>query len=212
MWLALRLASGLPCERGMAALARWRVVIGDDDESSRALVRAAVWQAHGDVAGEGDRCSEVLALVEQSKPDVAILAVGLRDGDGIEAAAAVTQAHCPVVLLTGHTEADVVARARVAGVMAFLLKPLRAGELAPVLDLAVARFRDAEELRRRLEERKVIERAKGILMVRHALTEEEAFSRLRRSAMDSRRTLADVARAVLSSALDGADSGVRAAQ
>ena len=86
---------------------------------------------------------------------------------------------------------------RATGVMAFLLKPLRAAELAPVLDLAVARFRETRELRRTLEDRKVIERAKGRLMARYQLTEDEAFRRLRRAAMDSRRPMVEIARALL---------------
>ena len=78
-----------------------------------------------------------------------------------------------------------------------LLKPLRAAELAPVLDLAVARFRETRELRRTLEDRKVIERAKGRLMARYQLTEDEAFHRLRRAAMDSRRPMVEIAKALL---------------
>ena len=87
--------------------------------------------------------------------------------------------------------------AREAGVMAYLLKPLRPAELAPALDLAVARFREARDLKQSLEDRKVIERAKGRLMERHALTEEQAFQRLRRAAMDNRRPMVEIARAVL---------------
>jgi response regulator NasT len=81
--------------------------------------------------------------------------------------------------------------------MAYLLKPLRPAELAPALDLAIARFAETRELRQTLEARKVIERAKGTLMARHGLTEEEAFHRLRRTAMDSRKPMVDIARALL---------------
>jgi len=103
----------------------------------------------------------------------------------------------PVILLTSHTRDELVTRARDAGVMAYLIKPLRAAELAPTLDLAVARFAETRTLRRTLEERKVIERAKGRLMERLNLTEDEAFRRLRRAAMNSRRPMADLARALL---------------
>ena len=81
--------------------------------------------------------------------------------------------------------------------MAYLLKPLRPAELAPALDLAVARFGEVKSLRARLDERKVIERAKGALMRRYGLSEEDAFQRLRRAAMDSRRSMAEIARALL---------------
>jgi two-component system, response regulator PdtaR len=82
-------------------------------------------------------------------------------------------------------------------VMGFLLKPLRPAELAPALDLAIARFEETRQLKQSLEGRKVIERAKGTLMARLGLTEDEAFRRLRRAAMDSRRPMVDIARALL---------------
>ena len=113
------------------------------------------------------------------------------------AAADVIGGGCPVVLFTSRTDTTFVERARTAGVMAYLLKPLRPAELAPALDLAVARFGEAQTLRLRLDERKVIERAKGALMRRYNLSEETAFQRLRRAAMDSRRSMADISRALL---------------
>lgn len=184
----------------MGRTARWRVAILDDHEPSRADVRAAIRAAHGEVAGEAERCADAVALVRRTRPDVAIVAVGLPDGDGIEIAARVTGAEdCPVVLFTSHTGGDLVDRARTAGIMAYLLKPLRPAELAPALDLAVARFREARALRRRLADRKIIERAKGALMARYALSENDAFRRLRRAAMDSRRPIVEIARALLMS-------------
>jgi response regulator NasT len=177
---------------------RWRVAIVDDHERSRAAIRAAVWAAGGEVAGEAARRADAPAMLGRVRPDVVVVAVGLPDGDGVEAAAEITQdPGCPVVLLTSHTRDELVTRARDAGVMAYLLKPLRAAELAPTLDLAVARFAETRTLRRTLEERKVIERAKGRLMERLNLTEDEAFRRLRRAAMNSRRPMADLARALL---------------
>jgi len=180
------------------ASARWRVAIVDDHERSRAAVRAAVWAAGGEVSGEAARCIDAIPMVTRVHPDVVIVAVGLPDGDGVAIASEITQsAGCPVVLLTSHTRDDLVARVQAAGVMAYLLKPLRPAELAPTLDLAIARFHEASRLRRTLEERKVIERAKGRLMERLNLTEDEAFRRLRRAAMNSRRPMADLARALL---------------
>jgi two-component system, response regulator PdtaR len=189
----------------MARPPRWRVVIVDDHERSRAALRAAVWAAGGEVAGEALRGSDALAVVMRTAPDVAIFAVGLPDGDGVELAAGVSAAaDCPVVLMSSHTDEAIVSRASAAGVMAFLVKPLRASELRPALDIAIARFREVRELRRALEdreraleERKVIERAKGLLMTRLGLGEEEAFRRLRRAAMDQRRPMVEIARALL---------------
>jgi AmiR/NasT family two-component response regulator len=177
---------------------RWRVAIVDDHERSRASLRAAIWAAGGEVAGEAHRCTDTLSLVERTKPAVGIFAVGLPDGDGIAVAAEIiARGACPIVLFTSHTDDALVERATAAGVMAYLLKPLRPAELAPVLDLAIARWEEARTLRMRLEERKVIERAKGTLMLRHGLTEDEAFKRLRRTAMDTRRPMVEIARAVL---------------
>jgi response regulator NasT len=176
---------------------RWRVAILDDHERSRAALRAAIWAARGEVVGEVVRCADALALVRRASPDVAVFAVGLPDGDGVEAARQVIEAGCPVVLFTSHTRQELIDRARSAGVMSYLLKPLRSAELAPVLDLAVARFRETLALRQSLEDRKVIERAKGRLMARYQLSEDEAFHRLRRAAMDSRRPMVDIARALL---------------
>jgi response regulator NasT len=185
-------------ERSPKRAPRWKVVILDDHERSRAALRAAVWAAGGEVAGEALRCADAVPLLKRAAPDVAVFAVGLPDGDGIDVAAhAIAAADCPVVLFTSHTDEALVARAREAGVMAYLLKPLRAAELAPALDLAIARFAETRELRQTLEARKVIERAKGALMARHGLTEEEAFHRLRRAAMDSRKPMVDIARALL---------------
>jgi response regulator NasT len=173
------------------------VAIVDDHEPSRADVRAAVAAAGGQVTGEAMRCADAMAMVKEARPDVVLFAVGLPDGDGVAAAAAVTSTGSPVVLLTSHTRDDLVARAQAAGVMAYLLKPLRPAELAPALDLAVARFAETRQLRQTLEERKIIERAKGRLMDRLNLGEDEAFRRLRRAAMNSRRPMVEIARALL---------------
>lgn len=178
--------------------ARWRVVIVDDHERSRAALRAAIWTAGGEVAGEALRGADALALVTRTTPDVAVLAVGLPDVDGIDVATEIiAKAGYPVVLFTSHADDGFVRRAADAGVMAYLLKPLRPAELVPALDLAIARFRESRDLRQALADRKLIERAKGMLMARLALSEEMAFRRLRRAAMDQRRPLVDIARAVL---------------
>ncbi len=177
---------------------RWRVAILDDHEPSRAAVREAIRAAGGQVAGEALRCADAVPLIKGTSPDAAIFAVGLPDGDGIEAAAhAILATDCPVVLFTSHTNEALLERAREAGVMAYLLKPLRAAELAPALDLAIARFGENRQLRQTLEGRKIIERAKGMLMSRYRLTEEAAFRRLRRAAMDSRKPMVEIARALL---------------
>ena len=190
---------------------RWKVLIVDDHAPSRATVAEAVAAEGGQVVGNGSRVEDALHLVERYRPDVAILAVGLSDGDGVEAARQVmATCPCPLVLLTSRTEMDVVARAVEAGVLGFLAKPLRPQELAPALDLAVYRFRDLEAVRkenealkRTLESRRLVDRAKALLIQRLGLTEPEAHRRLQKTAMDTRRRMVDVAQAVLLSEESG---------
>ena len=183
----------------------WRVLIVDDHAASRAAVAEAVTAQGGQVVGNGSRAEDVLRLVDKHRPDVVVLAVGLPDGDGVQAAREVmTVAACPVVLVIGQTDAPVVARAVDAGVPGFLAKPVRAEELGPALDVAIHRFRDIETMRRenetlprKLESRKLVERAKGILMRRLGLSEPEAFRRIQKTAMDTRKPMAEVAQALL---------------
>ena len=183
----------------------WRVVVVDDHAPSKARVAEAVASEGGLIVGTGASSREASALVERHRPDVVILAVGLSDGDGVDAAQEIMgRAPCPVVLLTSRTEATVIQRARAAGVMTFLLKPLRAEELGPAIDLAVARFREFEAIRQEnqnlknaIQSRKLVERAKGFLMEREGLTESQAFRLIQKTSMDSRRSMAEVAEAVL---------------
>lgn len=177
---------------------RWRVVVLDDDARSRAALGAAIASAGGRTTAESTRCPGALELVKGTGADVVIVAADLPEGDPIAVAAETTHtAGCPVVLVGREAPGVLVARALQAGVMGFLLKPLRPGQLAPTLDLAVARFREAQRLRRALEDRKVIERAKGRLMEREGFTEDEAFRTLRTTAMNTRRPMTQVAQEVL---------------
>ena len=184
---------------------RWRVLIVDDHAQSRAAVAEAVGTQGGTVVGNGSRAEDALRLVDKHRPDVLLLAVGLPDGDGVDAARRVMSTiPCPIVLLTSHTDTTVAARAVEAGVLGFLVKPLRPEELGPALDVAVSRFRELEAVRRenetlkqKLEARKLVDRAKGVLMTRLGLSEPEAFRRIQKTAMDTRKTMAEVARALL---------------
>ncbi len=180
-------------------------MIVDDHAPSRAAAAEAVGAQGGTIVGNGSRVEDGVRLVDKHHPDVLLLAVGLPDGDGVEAARRVMAAlPCPIVLLTSHTDPDVTAGAVEAGVLGFLVKPLRPEELAPALDVAVSRFRDLvavrqenEALKQKLESRKLVDRAKGILMSRLGLSEPEAFRRIQKTAMDTRKTMAEVAQALL---------------
>ena len=177
---------------------RWRVAILDDHGPSRSDLAAAIVAAGGAVAETAEDASAAVGVVGRARPDVAVFAVGLRDGDGIDAAVAVMAANpCPIVLFTRRRGDALIERARRAGVMGYLLKPLRAEELPPVLDLAIARFAEIRDLRQRLEARKLIERAKGILMKQRGLSEDAAFTALRSHAMQRGLRLGEAARQVI---------------
>jgi two-component system, response regulator PdtaR len=188
-----------------ASSPRWRIVVIDDHLPSRTLVRAAVAGAGGAVVAEAETAGAGIDLVTRERPDAAVIAVGLPDGDGIDAAAEIDRrCPCPVVVLTSHADQAVIERSRQAGAMAYLVKPLRAEELAPAVELAIARFaeleragKEAAALRRALEDRKTIERAKGRLMDRLGLTEAVAFRLLQKSAMDRRTPIVALAERLL---------------
>lgn len=177
---------------------RWRVAVLEGDASSRAVLRTAVEDSGGTVAVEAPLRLDAVDLMRQTRPDVLIMAPSLsgrREPALMPRITAVVD--CPAVLYTRDTGPALVKQANRAGVMGFLLKPLRPAELAPTLDLALARFRDLRRLQRARSERPIVDQAKGKLMMDRRLSEEEAFQWLRRRAMDSRQRLGDVARVVL---------------
>jgi len=133
------------------------------------------------------------------------MAVGLPDIDGIQAASDMMRAQpLPVVLITSHYDAATIERAKQAGVMGYLVKPLRAEELGPTIELAITRFQDFLSLREEnstlkvnLEARKLIERAKGLLMEQRKLTEEQAYTLIKKTSMNMRKPMVDVAQAII---------------
>jgi AmiR/NasT family two-component response regulator len=178
--------------------ARWRVAVLDGDTAARAALRSAVEDAGGTVALEAPLRLDAIELIRQTRPDVLVLAPSLWGRQELQVMPSITAAlDCPAVLLTRDTGVAVMRQANRAGVMGFMLKPLRAAEVGPTLDVALARFRDLRRLQRARADRPVVDQAKGKLMSDRRLTEQEAFQWLRRQAMDSRQRLGDVAREVL---------------
>jgi two-component system, response regulator PdtaR len=184
---------------------RPRIVIADDESIIRMDLREILTSLGYDVVGEAGDGQTALELTRKLKPDLVILDIKMPGVDGIEAARHVIDERlAPVVLLTAYSEHGLVGRAKQAGVSGYLVKPFRESELMPVIELALARFQEykqlehqVDELRDKLESRKVVERAKGILMEVHGLSESEAFARMRRTSMDSRKSMRDVAEAIL---------------
>jgi response regulator NasT len=181
------------------------VVIIDDSLKSCATLGAALQRLGFKVVGEGSSGSEAIRLAQALKPDVLFLAVGLPDMDGLTVAAHILETlPLPILILSSHLDQELIQRAKEAGVMAYLLKPLREEELLPAIELAISRFeefnalrKENADLRRILEDRKLIERAKGILMERERISEQQAFARIQRTSMNTRRSMAEIAQAVL---------------
>jgi response regulator NasT len=177
----------------------------DDHHASRITLVGLLKQNGYAVIGEASSGSEAVSLTSRTAPDVVLTAVGLPDIDGIQLARQIMEAHpCPIVLLTGHDDPATVERATRVGVMAYLMKPLRPNELRPAIEIAIARFqefvalqKENENLKRTLEARKTIERAKGILMKTQRLSEAQAFAAIKRKSMDSRKPMVEIARAIL---------------
>ena len=158
-----------------------------------------------DVVGEARDGAEAVSLAESESPDLALLDVKMPQLDGIEAARRILeQRPIPVVMLTAFSQRELVARAVEAGVFGYLVKPFRESDLLPAIETARARHAElqavraeSDSLRDALEARKLIERAKGLLMERDGLSEAEAFARMRGAAQRTGRTLRDIAEAMV---------------
>lgn len=182
-----------------------RVVVAEDEALIRMDLVEMLREEGYDVVGEAGDGQVAVELAEALRPDLVIMDVKMPRRDGIDAASEIAAKRiAPVVILTAFSQRELVERARDAGAMAYLVKPFSITDLMPAVELAVSRFREVTALEReivdlsdRLEARKIIERAKSVLMVRQALTEPEAFKWIQRAAMDRRSTMKDVAEVVL---------------
>lgn len=182
-----------------------RVLVIDDHIPSRRDLTKALSIGGFKVVGEGANGKSAATLAAANAAEVILMAVGLPDIDGILAARMTMQTHpCPIILLTSHYDAKTIQRAKSSGVMGLLVKPLRECELAPAIELGISRFEEFtslreenESLRKTLEARKVIERAKGVLMKQAGLSEADAFSRIQKKSMDLRKPMVEIAQAIL---------------
>jgi response regulator NasT len=181
-----------------------RIVVAEDE----ALIRMDLVEMLGEagylVVAQASDGAEAIALVAEHKPDLAILDVKMPILDGISAAEEII-ATCPVLMLTAFSQRELVDRARDAGVMAYVLKPFTINDLVPAIEIAISRHlqmktlaEEVADLHDRLETRKIIDRAKGILMAALNLSEPQAFSWIQKAAMDRRLTMKEVAQAVIS--------------
>jgi AmiR/NasT family two-component response regulator len=184
---------------------RRRVLIAEDEALIRLDLAEMLREEGYEVVGEAGDGQEAVELAESLRPDLVIMDVKMPRRDGIDAAAEIAAKRiAPVVVLTAFSQRDLVEKARDAGAMAYLVKPFSISDLVPAIEVAYSRFQEVTQLERevaslgeRLETRKLIERAKGLLQAKHAMTEPEAFSWMQRAAMDRRTTMKRVAEVVL---------------
>ncbi len=184
---------------------RTRVIIADDESVIRADLREMLTNLNYLVVGEVGDGRSAVNLARELKPDVVIMDIKMPDMDGIDAARLMTQEKiAPVLLLTAYAQRDLVDRAKEAGVVGYLVKPFREQEIVPAIEIALARFNEFRELEKEvgdlnetLETRKVVDRAKGILMDSQGLTEQEAFRKIQKMSMNTRKPMKEIAQAIV---------------
>ena len=183
-----------------------RVVVAEDEALIRLDLVEMLTESGYEVVGQAGDGEAAIELTEREKPDLVVMDVKMPKLDGISAAERIAkQRISPVVILTAFSQRDLVERARDAGAMAYLTKPFTIEDLTPAIELAVSRFQEIKQLdteindlQSQLKARKIIERAKGLLIDNLKLTEPQAFKWMQKTAMDKRKTMVEVANLVIS--------------
>lgn len=182
-----------------------RIAIIDDDASERFVVKGFAEESGYSVIAEGCNGAEAVEICKAKRPDIIVMDVKMPVKDGIEASFEINRScPTPIALLTGTNDDETITRAAEAGVMAYLVKPIREEDLAPAIELAITRFaefnmlrKENSELKVTLQARKVIERAKGLLMEKEGISENEAFARIRKISMDKRKSMTEIAEVII---------------
>ncbi|MGK2929629.1 MAG: ANTAR domain-containing response regulator [Acidimicrobiales bacterium] len=182
-----------------------RVVIAEDEAIIRLDLKETLQEEGYDVVGETGRGDDAVELVRNLEPDLAILDIRMPGLDGLSAAREITANQgAAVLILTAYSQRDLIEQARDAGALAYLVKPFQRSELIPAVEIALGRHREmralhdqTQSLEDQLETRKLVDRAKGILMDSHGLTESGAFDWIQKQAMNSRLKAKDVAEKVI---------------
>ena len=186
-----------------------RVVVAEDEAIIRLDLVETLREEGYEVVADCGRGDEAVQLVEQHAPDLVLLDIKMPGMDGLSAARAINEHFdAAIVMLTAFSQRELIDEASDAGAMSYLVKPYQRSDLVPALELARARRQERQaltdkvsELESRMEERKLIDRSKGLLMDTHGMSEDDAFRFLQRSAMSGRRRMSDVAHEVLSGRL-----------
>lgn len=183
-----------------------QIVIAEDEAIIRLDLRETLEEEGYEVVADCGRGDEAVQLVTQHEPDVAILDIKMPVMSGLEAAKLISQLKiCPVVMLTAFSQREIVEQARDAGALAYLVKPFQKSDLVPAIELAIARFAEmraltgeVEALGAQLEMRKLMDRAKGTLIDKHAMTENDAFTYIQKMAMSERVKMGEIAERIIS--------------
>ena len=186
-------------------MAQTRLVIADDESLIRMNLKETLVGLGYLVVGEAGDGVTAINLARSLRPDLVVMDIKMPKLDGIQAAEVLTQERiAPVLLLTAYNDRELVDRARDAGVIAYLVKPFREADLLPAIEVAIARFGELRSLDKQLgdlqeamETRKIVERAKGLLMETQGLTEAEAFRRIQQLSMNTRKPMKEIAQALL---------------
>ncbi len=185
-----------------------KAVIAEDEQLTRTIIRARLEKLGHTVIAEAGDGQQAIEAARAHKPDVIIMDIKMPVMDGIEAARRIlTETPCAILFLSSFNEQELVEQASETGALAYLMKPFRKEDLAPALEMAVRRFRqissqakEIDELKETLETRKLIERAKGILMDRHRMSEEEAFKRIHFQARNQNKKMREIAQSIITAA------------
>jgi len=186
-------------------LGRTRVIIADDESIIRLDLREMMESLGYLVVGEAGDGTSTVNLARELKPDIVIMDIKMPGLDGIDAAKILTEEKiAPVLLLTAYSQRELVQRAKEAGVAGYLVKPFREQDLEPAIEVALSRFeefktleQEVEDLKEALETRKLVDRAKGILMDTQGLSEAGAFRKIQKMSMDKRVPMKEIAKAIL---------------
>ena len=189
----------------MIQMHKLRIVIADDEPIILLDLRQMLEELGMSVVGEASDGAQAVEKVRALKPDLAILDVKMPEMDGIEAARVLHEERlAPVILLTAYSDSELIQRAKQAGVYGYIVKPFKQADLTPAIEVALARYQEARELEQQvddlketLETRKIIERAKGILMDTYGLREQEAYRRIQVQSMNTRKSMREIAEAII---------------
>lgn len=186
-------------------MSQTRVVIADDESIIRMDLKTLLEEMGSVVVGEAADGQKALELTRSLRPDVVIMDIKMPVMDGLDAAKIIADEKiAPVVLLTAYSQKDLIERAKGAGVYAYLVKPFQESDILPAIEIAIARYLEQQDLETtlgdletKLETRKIVDRAKGILMDKYKLSEAEAFRRIQQQSMNQRRSMKEIAEALI---------------